>query len=310
MTRIWFRPTVKFLQLHTSDSVFWLWKPIGTKDSSFGKPRSRGVEFMDGHGLSYQFFLNETSHSSEVILTAGALGSPQLLLLSGIGPSEHLREFNIPLVLHSPSVGQRVQDNPRSSVSWLSHQYYSIQVVGILKASQNYIESLSSFVNGTLSPPGPKKDNVYSEVIFEKLAFPLSRGELRLRSTDPRDNPSVRYNYYSHPLDLERCVHGVRVISNLLNSPSLRRFNSNSSHEFDFTGKPFPKNMSDDAAVAQICRDTLNTIWHFHGGCEVGYVVNKRYEVNGVESLRIVDASTFTDGPGTNPQSTTMMLGR
>ena len=151
---------------------------------------------------------------------------------------------------------------------------------------------------------------MYIGNIFEKLAFPLSRGELRLRSTDPRDNPSVRYNYYSHPLDLERCVHGVRVISNLLNSPSLRRFNSNSSHEFNFTGKPFPNNMSDDAAVAQICRDTLNTIWHFHGGCEVGYVVNNKYEVNGVESLRIVDASTFTDGPGTNPQSTTMMLGR
>lgn len=50
------------------------------------------------------------------------------------------------------------------------------------------------------------------------------------------------------------------------------------------------------------------TIWHFHGGCEVGYVVNQKYQVNGVEGLRIVDASTFTNGPGTNPRATTMML--
>jgi len=281
-----------------------------TKNGSSRKPRASGVEFMDRHGRSYQAFLNESSSSSEVILTAGGLGSPQLLLLSGIGPSKHLREFNIPLILHSPSVGQRVQDNPRASVSWLSHQFYTIQVAGILKASQNYIESLSSFVNGSLSAQGPNKNNVYRQVIFEKLAFPLSRGELRLRSTDPRDNPSVRYNYYSHPLDLQRCMHGVRVIDNLLNSPSLHRFNSNSTHEFSVTGRTLPKNMSDDAAVAQICRDTLNTIWHFHGGCEVGSVVNQKYQVNGVDSLRIVDASTFTDGPGTNPQSTTMMLGR
>jgi choline dehydrogenase-like flavoprotein len=51
-------------------------------------------------------------------------------------------------------------------------------------------------------------------------------------------------------------------------------------------------------------------MWHFHGGCHVGSVVNQRYQVNGVESLRIVDGSTFEDGPGTNPQATTMMLGR
>jgi len=158
------------------------------KDSSAPKPRASGVEFMDRHGRSYQSFLSETSSSSEVILTAGALDSPQLLLLSGIGPSKHLNEFNIPLVLDAPMVGQRVQDNMRASVNWLSDQFYTIQAVGILKASQNYVESLSTFVNGTLSF---KKNNVYREVIFEKLAFPLSRGQLRLRSTNPQDNPSV-----------------------------------------------------------------------------------------------------------------------
>jgi choline dehydrogenase-like flavoprotein len=105
-------------------------------------------------------------------------------------------------------------------------------------------------------------------------------------------------------------VQAVRVIAKLLNTPSLRRFNADSSHDFNFTGQALPKNMSDDAAMAQFCRDTLDTMWHFHGGCEVGSVVNERYQVNGVDNLRIVDGSTFRDSPGTNPQATTMMLGR
>eukprot|EP00253_Pinus_taeda_P000938 PITA_00938 len=281
------------------------------KDASSGKPRASGVEFMDGHGRTYQVFLKESSRSSEVILSAGALGSPQLLLLSGIGPSEHLKEFNIPLVLNAPLVGQRIQDNPRASVTWQSHEFYTLQVVGILKASQNYIEYANFFVNGSASPNGPNKNNVvYTGIIAEKVAFPLSRGVLRLRSRDPRDNPSVRYNYYSDPLDLQRCMQGVRVIDKLLKSPSLHRFTTNSTHDFIFIGPTLPKNISDDAAMAQFCRDTLNTIWHYHGGCEVGSVVNERYKVKGVHNLRIVDSSTFRDSPGTNPQATTMMLGR
>ena len=71
-----------------------------------------------------------------------------------------------------------------------------------------------------------------------------------------------------------------------------------------------PNNTADDAAMAQFCRDTVATMWHFHGGCHVGFVVNQRYQVNGVDSLRVVDGSAFKDGPGTNPQATTMMLGR
>jgi choline dehydrogenase-like flavoprotein len=275
--------------------------------TSQGKPRARGVELVDDNGRSYQALLTESSCSSEVILSAGSIGSPQLLLLSGIGPSEHLQEFNIPLVLHLPLVGKGIQDSPRATVTVQTptpHEFSSIQAVGILPGSQNYIES-SFFV---------EPNNLYVGSIFEKLGIHLSRGELRLRSTDPRDNPSVRYNYYSHPLDLKRCVDGVRVIDKILKSRSLQRFTfaaaNGFSPEFHFIGRALPKNTWDDAAVVQFCRDTLDSMWHFHGGCHVGPVVNHRYQVNGVESLRIVDGSTFEDAPGTNPQATTLMLGR
>eukprot|EP00253_Pinus_taeda_P003116 PITA_03116 len=285
----------------------------GTKEGSSQKPRARGVEFMDRRGRSYQALLKEPSRSSEVIVSAGALGSPQLLLLSGIGPSQHLKEFNISLLVHLPFVGQWIQDNPSAGIvlqSPIPLEFSSIQAVGILKGSQNYIES-NSMVNISVSS---HPNNVYTGDIFEKLAFPLSRGQLRLRSRDPRDNPSVRYNYYSHPLDLQRCVQGVRVIVNLLKTQSLERFAyaaaNDSSREFHFIGQALPDNPLDDAAMAQFCHATLGTIWHYHGGCEVGFVINEKYQVNGVDGLRIVDGSTFRDSPGTNPQATLMMLGR
>jgi choline dehydrogenase len=285
----------------------------GTKEGSAETPRACGVEFMDRQGRSYQAFLKESSRSGEVIVSAGSLGSPQLLLLSGIGQSEHLKELNISLLLHLPFVGQGIQDNPRATVvlqSPIPLEFSSIQVVAILKGSQTYIESSSSVNSSASSHP----KNVYIGNIFEKLAFPLSRGELRLRSRDPRDNPSVRYNYYSHSLDLQRCVHGVRVIAKLLNSPSLQRFAygaaNESSREFHFIGQALPENHSDDAAMTQFCHATLDTMWHFHGGADIGSVINEKYQVIGIESLRIVDGSTFRDSPGTNPQATTMMLGR
>eukprot|EP00253_Pinus_taeda_P000988 PITA_00988 len=296
----------------------------GKKGRSSRKPKASGVEFMDAHGQFYQVFLKGSSRFSEVIVSSGSIGSPQVLMLSGIGPSRHLKQFNIPLVVDLPSVGQGIQDSPRATITLQSPkplEFSSIQVVGILKGSHTYIES-SSFVQPASSVNGSASSEpkyIYAGNIFEKLAFPLSRGELWLRSTDPRDNPYVRYNYYSHPVDLQRCVQGAMMIAKVLNTESLRKFayttRSKSSHGatangFRFLGTELPQNTRDVAAMAQFCRDTVNTMWHFHGGCHVGAVVNQNYQVYGVDSLRIVDGSTFKDGPGTNPQATTMMLGR
>ncbi|KAH9302573.1 hypothetical protein KI387_014156, partial [Taxus chinensis] len=274
-----------------------------------GKLKARGVEFMNSiDGRSFQVSLNESSILNEVILSAGSMGSPQLLLLSGIGPSQQLKQLNIPVLLNFPSVGKGIQDNPRATIALESPirlEISSIQAVAILNGSQVYIESSSNFelLNDTIQ---------YYGNIFEKQAFPLSRGELRLRNKDPRDNPSVRYNYYSHPQDLHTCIHGVKVIAKLTETTSIQYFSfkSNNTTMLHFIGEPLPdmKN-SDDEALAKFCRDTLNTMWHFHGGCQIESVVDKRYKLKGVDGVRIVDGSTFNDSPGTNPQATTMMLG-
>ncbi|MCL7033537.1 hypothetical protein MKW94_015920 [Papaver nudicaule] len=71
-----------------------------------------------------------------------------------------------------------------------------------------------------------------------------------------------------------------------------------------------PKHTNSSTSLAQFCKDTLITIWHYHGGSQVGKVVDNEYRVNGVDGLRVIDGSTFLISPGTNPQATVMMLGR
>eukprot|EP01018_Ginkgo_biloba_P007418 Gb_19557 [translate_table: standard] len=200
-----------------------------------------------------------------------------------------------------------------------------IQVVGILNHSQIYIEA-SSFIlkvpmeasSKDLKSGDESIKDAYIGSFIEKVAHPLSTGELRLRTLDPRDNPSVRFNYYSHPLDLQTCVDATKMFAKLLESKSLQGFvYKNASAIPDYLlpelsnfGPPLPTNTSDDAAMARFCWDTLRTIWHYHGGCKIGSVINERHEVMGVDGLRVVDASTFMSSPGTNPQATIMMLGR
>ncbi|KAH9302553.1 hypothetical protein KI387_014136, partial [Taxus chinensis] len=286
-------------------------------NSTSGNLKASGVEFMNSvDEKSYQVLTEESSCCSEVILSAGSIGSPQLLLLSGIGPSQHLKQFNIPLLSNKPSVGQGLQDSPRATIvlqSPIPLNVSSIQVVGILNNSQHYIFS-SSFVQPVPSSNGSASFNEYGGVVFVKIAFPSSRGNLSLLSRDPRDNPSVRYNYYSDPQDLQKCVQGLKVIANLCGTASMMNFayngKSSGTGGLRYIGPPLPNDKSNDAAMGKFCRDNLNTMWHFHGGCHIGSVVDKRYRVKGIDGLRVVDGSTFKDGPGTNPQATTLMLGR
>ncbi|URE26497.1 GMC oxidoreductase [Musa troglodytarum] len=78
----------------------------------------------------------------------------------------------------------------------------------------------------------------------------------------------------------------------------------------NFPTNLLPKHDNASKSVEQFCKDTVMTIWHYHGGCQVGQVVDKDYKVVGVDALRVVDGSTFNFSPGTNPQATVMMLGR
>eukprot|EP01018_Ginkgo_biloba_P033126 Gb_28422 [translate_table: standard] len=298
---------VVLLNATTSRVLFY---PPESRRKLLGNPRVQGVEFLDNNGVSHQVFLKEDARS-EVILSAGAQGSPQLLLLSGIGPSDYLNSLKIPIILDLLGVGSGMADNPASAgasiVSSLPLENFRLSVVGIADDSQFYIESTST-INAT------QTTEEYSAGIVEKVAFPLSTGELRLRSLNPRDNPTVKFNYYSHPLDMQICIEAVRIIAKLFETETLMQFGfrneSTGIPMLQFIGLPPPPSDANDTTMCQFCRNTLMTFFHNHGGCNIGSVINERYQVIGIDGLRVVDASTFKDSPGTNPQATIMMLGR
>lgn len=81
-------------------------------------------------------------------------------------------------------------------------------------------------------------------------------------------------------------------------------------HDFRFVGPALPVDQADNHLMEDFCRRTVSTIWHYHGGCVVGKVVDGDLRVFGIDALRIVDGSTFGVSPGTNPQATLLMLGR
>ncbi|XP_024195849.2 (R)-mandelonitrile lyase 1 isoform X2 [Rosa chinensis] len=264
-----------------------------------------GIIYSDSDGRSHRAFVRG---KGEVILSAGTIGSPQLLLLSGVGPQSYLSSLKIPVIYPQPNVGQFMFDNPRNSINILPPfllQPSFLQIAGI--ATDFYIEALSYIVPNNSS-------NVTLANIASKVPGPLSYGSLRLQSSsDVRVGPNVSFNYFAHPADLARCVKGLRKIADLLKTNSLKPFrsqNSSGTEGFNFYGPSLPTNQADDAPFETFCRTTVATFWHYHGGCLVGKVVDSSLRVIGINSLRVVDGSTFNFSPGTNPQATVMMLGR
>ncbi|CAL4937322.1 unnamed protein product [Urochloa decumbens] len=321
-----------------------------------------GVVFTDPAGVEHRVYLRRGGAKNEVILAAGTLGSPQLLMLSGVGPRVHLERHGIRTVHDQPGVGQGVADNPMNSVFVPSPAPVAlslVQVVGVTRFG-SFIEGVSgsqfgiplhgrgaarhaarnfgmfSPMTGQLGtvPPRertPEAMRRAAEVmrrldprafrggfILEKILGPLSTGHIELRSTDAHANPAVTFNYFRDPRDVERCVRGIQAIERVVRSRAFSRFTYGNHTAMDaafrraayFPVNLMPRHPRDTRPLQQYCRETVMTIWHYHGGCHVGGVVDRDYRVIGVRGLRVIDSSTFKYSPGTNPQATVMMLGR
>ncbi|GLT27809.1 hypothetical protein SLA2020_027820 [Shorea laevis] len=121
--------------------------------------------------------------------------------------------------------------------------------------------------------------------IAAKFAFPGSKGELKLNSTDPRKNCSVKFNYLAKEEDLEECVKMVQLLRRVAGSESVAMF----------LGVHRQNNLvSNSDERRRICKENVRTYYHYHGGCAVGSVVDDEYGVYGVKGLRVIDGSTFT----------------
>ncbi|KAH7545226.1 hypothetical protein FEM48_Zijuj01G0071200 [Ziziphus jujuba var. spinosa] len=288
---------------------------LTSKDSSL---TAIGVIYTDSKGRTHHAFVR---NKGEVILSAGAIGSPQLLL-SGVGPVPQLTSLQIPVVHQNPYVGKFMADNPRNDVNIVSPFTLDPsvgQVVGIT-SEFNYIETLSYSLPFSFPMPFGLFPNTVSPLNFSlaniavAIQGPLSSGSLRLASSsEVRVSPIVRFNYFDNPIDLARCVKGVRKVGDVLKTKALEPFKTidlQGRKSFKFLGPSLPNNQSDDSAMERFCRESVTTFWHYHGGCLVGKVVDADLRVMGINGLRVVDGSIFNRSPGTNPQATVMMLGR
>uniref|UniRef100_A0A1J3D206 (R)-mandelonitrile lyase-like n=1 Tax=Noccaea caerulescens TaxID=107243 RepID=A0A1J3D206_NOCCA len=260
------------------------------------KTRAVGARFMKSdESSSKSYIAHVEKHRGEVILTAGALGSPQILLLSGIGPKKHLKDFDIPVIVNLREVGRRMSDNP--AISLLVDRFSQNrtleppQVAAIAKGYKFILESEVLPIDITTTRIS----------IAAKIAFPKSKGRLRLNSTNPRENPSVKFNYLESEEDLDACLEMVLHLQHVARSESVTLFLGTQSQE---------KLLGDGEELKSFCKENVRTYYHYHGGCLVGSVVDVDYQVNGVKRLRVIDGSTFEESPGTNPMATVLMLGR
>ena len=253
-----------------------------------------------------------TVQGDQIILSAGAIGSPHLLLLSGVGPAGQLEEQGIPVVLHSPGVGQGLKDHPKLYATWRIRDGYHrgdapdrgsatlrFTAPGSQYRNDIYI-SLSTFVAPrvkTLKVPGEAEFAAARPDLAEMmvgLMRPASRGELRLRSTDPNVQPWLDYNYLTDPSDRERLRHGVRQALQLAEHDGLRELLGQRL-------EPTDSDLASDEALDAWMQREVVTFSHPSGTCRMGpssdpmAVVDQYGRVYGIEGLRVADASMMPD---------------
>jgi choline dehydrogenase len=247
--------------------------------------RCRGVEYTATDGV-------QAVHTErEVVLAAGVIGSPQLLMLSGIGPAAHLRDVAIEVTADLPGVGQNLHDHP---LSWVSYAAARSPRNGFFRQARVLARSdagtdpdlLISFSPAALLPrwAGARPDG-YS--IFFCLASPASRGSLRLRSADWALPPLIDPGYLTDERDVERMVTGLRMARDIGAADALTPWRA---AEF----LPGPDTCDDGACRAYI-RDTMTSFFHPVGTCRAGTdelaVVDPLLRVRGIDGLRVADAS-------------------
>ena len=276
----------------------------------------------------------------EVILAAGSIGSVQIMLLSGIGPAQHLREHGIALVADRPGVGASLQDHLQlrliykvDGIATLNERYHA--PFGLARMLAEYAlfrrgpltmapSQLGLF---TRSDPDQDRANLqfhvqplsldrFGEPLHKFPAFtasvanlrPTSRGYVRLRSPDPAEKPVIKPNYLSTEADRRVAVNAIRLTRRIVAQPALAAF-----HPDEYLpGADFPDD--DEQALVKAAGDIGTTIFHPVGTAKMGLpsdplmVVDERLRVAGVERLRVIDASVMPAITSGNTNAPTMMI--
>jgi choline dehydrogenase-like flavoprotein len=266
----------------------------------------------------------------EVILAAGAYNSPQLLMLSGVGEPEHLMMREIELVLDQPAVGENLSDHPATQLVWTTPEPESLLLALEPAALEEYEASQTGpfasnfaeaggFARVAADAPAPdiQFHAVPLQIIDEGARDPEahgvwvspclltehSRGSVRLASNDPSAKPIIRNDFYTAGDDMQRMIAGLRLTQEICAQEALRAY----------CAEPYnvPDGDSDEALRAHAARTTF-AIYHPVGTCRMGTdpeaVVDEQLRVNGLQGLRVVDASVMPTVPRGNTNAPTIAL--
>ena len=301
-------------------------------DDNLAEPRATGVTVLHG-GQEHVFTAN-----NEVILAAGAIASPQLLQLSGIGTSETLHKHSIATLIELPGVGENLQDhlqirtiysvdntitlNQRARTPWgmaLMGLEYFLRKTGPLTMPPS---QLGAFAKSDPSQPSANMEWHVQPLSLDKFGSPLhkynaitpsvcnlrpsSRGTVALKSNKPDDAPAIAPNYLSTQADLDVAVAGLRFTRKIMAAPALAAFNPKEL-------KPGPE-VTNEEDLQRAAGDLGTTIFHPVGTCKMGpvhdtsAVVDDQLRVHGIKGLRVIDASIMPTITSGNTNAPTVMI--
>ncbi|MDB5606656.1 MAG: glucose-methanol-choline oxidoreductase [Bradyrhizobium sp.] len=291
--------------------------------------RAVGIELKD-NGL-------ERIMAGEVVLSAGSVHSPKILMHSGIGPAEQLQRHGIAVIVDSPGVGENLHDHPmvpvRAYVKGDLGYQAAAQGLGTVKAGLRYlatkdgpasgngIETVTHWnpsdfaaeptiqcyhapiiLNEQLGPAGDRSGVTFELVVLQ----PKSRGWVRLADSDPTSMPLINPNFIGEEEDLRAAVESVRAIREVMAQESLAPV---IEEEMD----PGP-HIQSDAEIGEWVKRVVTTMWHPVGTCRMGQdaraVVDARLRVRGVDGLRVIDASIMPNITSGNTNAPTQALAR
>ena len=315
-------------------------KPVRSRENLQVRTHTLVERVVLEHGRAVGVQLRRGRHESErieageVILAAGAINTPQLLMLSGLGPADHLREHGIGVVANLPDVGGELQDHldictlvgSRQDVTydhlnelttglrWLRHR--DGQGSSNIAEAGGFVRSRLAedarcdlqfhFVPALLDDHGRHRLPGNGYTLHACYLHPRSRGRLRLRSADPAQPIAIHAGYLSDPdgHDLQRMIEAARLSRDILAQGAFDAYRGE---------QVFPDRLlSTDAEYAEFIRRKAETIYHPVGSCRMGKddraVVDSELRVRGVQGLRVVDASVMPSLPTGNTNAPTIML--
>lgn len=298
-----------YLQPHLTGANLTLITGVQVRRLLFNGLRCDGVEFF-GDGVTATIRVER-----EVIVTAGAIGSPQLLMLSGVGPAKHLESVGIEVVLDLPGVGLNLHDHLVGSVSYAAAKPMPMPSGAVphvlLRSAEDADPDLQiGFVGAVLGPRWALEPTPGFSVLAS-LMTPASRGSIRLTGADPSDRLVIDPGYFaddhsqfSKVTDLDRLVIGLQRARELAEGDALTPWRGAEL-------RPGAE-VKDDAACRDYLRHSVRTYFHYVGTCRIGTdelsVVDPLLRVRGIDGLRIADASVMPTIVSANTNATVLAI--